>query len=220
MNDLEFNEWLKIHSRSFDGLNRWLDNRGIDEQKQVKQAWFDVLRWTKLEDAKAATAAMFASTDQPKWWDKHPAAIKELASKIRSDLRRGETKEGPKVIGKNADGTKEVTYACGWCRDSGWVDLWTRRSFDLYERDPDGFCEKIRDSLTGNMEFDGSITVRCACDCGGQYSSKITRYDPSRHRRKDWWNALDSFLNWRKYQRAAPVEQDDYTGMFEEAETF
>lgn len=127
MTDPEFKDWLKKHRSCFTGLNTWFgklpkpgrEHEGEPNYQDVFKRWYGALRDVDYADAVAATEAMFAGKfDEPKGFDRHPAAIRTYALQLRD----GRNEDAAGVPRRYVDG--RMAFRCAACEDEGFVPVW------------------------------------------------------------------------------------------------
>ena len=159
----EFREWLRHHRNAFTRLADQFAKLG-DGQTATVDAWYNVLAYVELDDAKAATDAMLSGKVQlPKYLDldDHPRIVKRAAAEI--SRRAGRTVDRAIYV----DGEK--TVRCVLCNDMGVVSCWHPMS--------------VRAAITGTLGEQFTVyscAYRCPCDTnpGRRW---MTTYDPEKH---------------------------------------
>jgi hypothetical protein len=171
MTDQEFAEWFRYHCSRFTGMKTYLldaQRNGI-KTDDVKDGWFQALRGTALEDAKAATDSMHAGDDEePMGYDRHPRAIRAIAARHHK----------MHVIATKDYGSPRLErLRCRVCRDCGTVRVWHWAS--------------LQAALAGNLGRPGTLytmAVACTCEAGDRYAASIAAMregNPSHYRFND-----------------------------------
>lgn len=118
----EFQKWFRHHCSRFTGIRAWLDKTtrgvGAPDEAEILRAWYGTLCKVELTAAKAASDSMHSGeVDEPKGFDRHPAAIRKAAGTL------GGASDGPlDRVRYDNDGNR--TYGCLVCLDDGWVICW------------------------------------------------------------------------------------------------
>ena len=160
-------DWLPAHCAAFTGVRAWMAkvSRGSDAptEAQIVKGWYGVLREVDLDAAKAATARMHAGEiEEPKGFDRHPAAIRRACG-----VSRRQTDTGPHY---DADGNQ--TFACHDCLDTGYVLCWSELSM-----------RAMRDGTFGRPLTVYSMAIVCHCPAGSQHDGRreLPRFDRKRN---------------------------------------
>ena len=158
--------WFPEHSAYFTGIRAWLDRttKGSDAptHDQIIRGWYGVLRDVDLEAAKAASQRMHAGEiEEPKGFDRHPAAIRRACGVSRRSS----------LIGPRYDADGNQTYACPNCRDEGWELCWSPTSM-----------RAARDGTLGKVGTIYSEAVVCHCPAGNTHArgKDWPRFDPKK----------------------------------------
>lgn len=159
-------EWLPAHCAAFTGIRTWLSRttKGADapSETQVLKGWYGVLREVDLEAALAASQRMHAGeVEEPKGFDRHPAAIRRACG-----VSRRSAAVGPRF---DADGNQ--TYACRDCCDEGWIRCWHPVSI-----------KAAREERLGQPGTIYSNAVVCHCPAGNRHDGRreYPRFDRKR----------------------------------------
>lgn len=196
MTDREFREWLDYHKAGFTGLGKFLASLptvGGDDgpgRTEVLTRWARCLRDTDLADAKAASDLLFSGEEaDPKGYDRHPAAVREIARRITK--RKPTASHEPRII----DGVE--TFACLACCDGGARIVWHPAT------------------MKAIWEQTGKVTpytcaVRCTCAAGKRYRW-MREFDPAVDLEPDVWRLEDQLEALRQWmagggQPAKPAE--------------
>ncbi len=177
----EFADWLRVHCACFTGLPLWLDKVTHGQNAPTREAilgqWYGILRDVDLADAQAASRRMHAGTiEEPKGFDRHPAAIRAACQTVR--------RLDPRAPRYDAHGNR--TYACLQCEDDGRVLILHPETVSAVEAK--GF-DAARPFCTA--------VVFCTCAVGDAMSRglrNVQRYDPNRHCKLDFPVMMDSKL--------------------------
>lgn len=179
MTQTEFQEWLKYHRSRYTGLSKFISGLPKVSTSEVEPtrddvmaAWYYALKDVELEDATAATDAMHRGDyAEPKGWDRHPSAIRAIAT-------NGKETRSYKPA-RFIDG--EQTFSCPHCMDQGWITVWHPKSMNA--------------AIVGTLGQPGTVTtcaVACTCKAGdGHARARATRYNSScmlalqEHKHKD-----------------------------------
>ena len=172
MNRAEFDQWWDYHSDAFGNLAEWFAKRPEKGRRTMAQ-WGRTLSRVSLDDAKAATDAMHAGDlEEPRGFDRHPAAIRRAAVKMRTARARERDRRRSFVDG-------EEVFRCPQCQDDGRLIVW--HYVAMAAADP-------RTSETfGDRGTVASMLVACDCDAGGDHDY-IPKYDPAKFLIGDWGN--------------------------------
>lgn len=168
MTESEFRQWLSHHTAAFPAIRSWLaklpagERDGLAGQAEVLRAWDRILRDVPYEDAIAATDALArGDEEEPRAYDRHPAAVRAIARRLAA--QRGRGRPGPAIL----DG--QETYACLVCRDSGLVTIYHARTLALARRG----------ELTPGRVY--TAAAACQCNAGRRHAHWLVTYDPCRH---------------------------------------
>jgi len=146
------NDWYPEHVACFTGIPAWMAKleKASDgpATRDVMKRWYGVLRDVELDDAKRASHRMHAGEfDEPKGFDRHPAAIRKACGVSRRNAEANKPRY-------DADGNR--TYACLLCLDDGLVRCWH----------PATVADAAK---TGSVPFPAySCVLRCTCNAGDQ----------------------------------------------------
>lgn len=172
----DFNEWLTHHKTCFTGIECWLDKVTSGDKAptrtQILSTWATILRDVELSEAKRASIKMAAGEiEEPKGFDRHPAAIRKAAGVSR----HAAVANAPRY---DLDGNQ--TYACLTCMDDGWVRCWHPQS--------------MAQAKAGKPIEPYSVAVVCTCAIGQTKDKHRTypRYDAKRWLRLDGWHDTDT----------------------------
>lgn len=157
---------MPAHCAAFTGIRAWLakTTKGADapSEAQVLKGWYGVLRDVDLEAALAASHRMHSGEiEEPKGFDRHPAAIRRACGVSRRSSS----------VGLRFDSDGNQTYACPVCQDSGWVYCWSAVSM-----------KAARDGTFGQHFTVYATAVVCHCPAGRTHDrrNEWPRFDPKR----------------------------------------
>lgn len=158
----EFDEWYRYHVARFVGISSWMaklptiptDSHPVN-RSDVFDAWYGTLRYHDLDDAKAASDQLAASDDQPRSFDRHPAAVAAIARHRKSERQRRE---------RSADfarrqSTGDESYRCLVCRDEGDLLCWHPVCMAVIQENHSEIPDKFVPYRT---------VVRCTCQAGDE----------------------------------------------------
>jgi hypothetical protein len=154
MTDHEFAEWFEYHSAAFTGIPEWLAKR--PSPKPTLDRWCGVLRNVNLFDAKLATDRLFAQEDQPRGFDRHPAAVAAITRKNREP----EAFQPRRII----DG--QESFRCLLCEDDGRLTCWHPEQIKHYRS-----TGKLSERLPN------TCSMSCTCAAGEQHHG-YGKYNP------------------------------------------
>jgi len=167
----EFNEWFLFHAASYAGIHTWLRKfpadppEGMPGRGDILDAWARALSHTDLEAAKQASERMFAGLEnEPRSYEKHPAAVAAIARKLRAGRGAG-VPDGPHYV----DGVE--TFHCPLCKDEGRVFVWHAHSMAVVA----GLIAQGKSLGDGVPLF--SAVVACTCRRGEQFRGRMATYN-------------------------------------------
>lgn len=169
MTDEEFSRWLQHHQAAYPSLSDWLarvtrqtDGEATTTPEAIMACWANILADVPYDAAIAATDAMArGDEEEPRGYDRHPAAIRAMARRIAA--RRATMHTRPIRI----DG--QETYACPRCLDSGVVTIYHPRTI----------AAARRGMLTPGTVY--TAAAACSCQAGRRWDGYIGRYDRAEH---------------------------------------
>lgn len=172
MTRTEFSEWLKHHRARFTGLSQWLGKlptkamaaEGEPSRADVLDAWYATLRYCDLDDCREASSRMAAGDiEEPRGYDRHPAAIRRAASGHAAERSR-------KAVIRRVIVDGEEAMKCLACRDTGIRDCWAPQS-----------VQAAADNRLGESFTLYRAVAYCPCDAGKRYSQVIPAFDEGMH---------------------------------------
>jgi hypothetical protein len=161
-------DWYTEHCACFTGIPAWMAKLEKTSEgpaaRDVVKRWYGVLRDIDLSAAKKASHMMHAGEiEEPRGYDRHPAAIRNAAKSISpngSSYRPRSTADG------------QPTFSCLRCEDIGLVFCWHP-----------AFVAKIaKKGFEPNAHYD-DCAMPCTCAAGDVAAKNFptaTRYDPKR----------------------------------------
>lgn len=165
MNEPEFKTWFGYHRTHFLALDSWLgslptvapeSDPDAPTQGRVLRNWLGVLSKVSLQDAKAASDAMYREEiEHPKDWAKVPMVIRRYCERLAARRRQA-----------NQYSSGEQTFGCPQCLDSGSVSIWHRQAI---KRALEGM--PLTSVATKLLE-----SVGCGCDATPQWQA--SRFNP------------------------------------------
>lgn len=189
----EFRDWFRFFRARFPSITSWLgkfplahdsaseSQRLQPTQKEILTGWHETLGKTELKDALEATRKLASGEEEmPPSFDRIPASVRMAALK----MRRAQVFAAPKKTD-----TRETTYRCKLCQDSGFVPVIYPDDVAEIERVwPEGPPDRFN---YGDVYFHAGAVLRsawssldCSCEMGAVRQSKV-RYDAQRHCRFD-----------------------------------
>jgi hypothetical protein len=114
MTDIQFSQWLQQHVARFTSVGKELAAMPAEQRKLTADSWKDALRQVPLEDAIAATAELFESSQRPPYFDRIPAAIRAICQRMMTERQEAEKSREYARYG-------EATVGCPRCDDLGQV---------------------------------------------------------------------------------------------------
>jgi hypothetical protein len=166
----EYLDWFRHHLAAFPGLGGWLakvtsaaEDGMKPTRKQIMERWYRALERIPLAKAKAATDAMLAGDlDEPRSFDRHPAAIRAWAN--------GHADRAVKSRHVAPDGRE--TFACLDCLDTGLVTVWHSTAI-----------QAARKGTLGEPRTLYTCAMPCRCKGGDLFAKvlpKSGRFNPER----------------------------------------
>lgn len=174
----QFAQWFAYHSAAFTGIAAWLEKvtKGPESPPriQVLRAWLRTLEDCDLAEAKAATDAMArGEIEEPKGFDRHPAAIRAACGKSRR--QRAKSYEIERYENGDPDRGARL-YCCPLCQDTGAVLCWHQQNI----RDVlDGTFAAKRERGKAFRLYEQAVP--CDCEAGrDRFPKAPARFDPDR----------------------------------------
>jgi len=141
MTSTEWYDWISYHGSLFSGFAEWLMS---DERSEAIIVWYGELAPFDVDVVKRASVELVRSIDKPPGFTNHLAAILDRCRQIRNRRRTEQTQR---------------VRQCGYCRDTGLVDVRLR--------------EGIRGAFrtAGGAEVETGV-VACQCSRGEPYKRR------------------------------------------------
>lgn len=163
MTDTEFDTWYDYHLGYFPGVDGWMKTK-VPNKPATFAAWRKTLARISLEDAKAATEALYHQAGETKGFGKHAAIIARLAGQIAADR----APEQPRA--QYVDG--EQVYRCLVCHDIGTVIVWHDYTVAI------AAGKVANQKLAPGTKWSNLYTMALGCCCAaGERWKHIGRYD-------------------------------------------
>jgi hypothetical protein len=196
----EFRLWTKHHLTTFTGCAGWLSRfpktarSEIDPtQPDILAAWESVLKFTDLDDARAATDALAAGEDQfseKTGYDHHPRDVRRVARAIAGN-RHSEQNAGK--LRRMIDG--QETFACVQCFDDGAIHCIHTKSIIAAAS---GKLIHPVHNPEGTVPFYECIRA-CTCEAGNRWRASTGTISDDDLRinfedQGDWWNSIHAHI--------------------------
>ncbi|HAN96998.1 MAG TPA: hypothetical protein DCQ98_05990 [Planctomycetaceae bacterium] len=181
MTPAEFREWLIYHGQTFPDWYAKVATTG----PETLSRWRGVLVGIDLESAKRATDEMLAGSIRRPWAiEEHVTAIRQRASQLQA----------PTIPVRD---TRQQTYACGRCLDSGFASIVHPRSVELAQAGEfDRWLAWFRAGSRGTRPaLPGwtSAAVWCYCSNGQQRRDWAIDDAKSNRAKSVGWDRLELF---------------------------
>lgn len=162
----EFDEWLECHKALFETIDTWLERMEFEPRRLILQAWFETLKHTELDAAKAASAKLAADGDTKRQRGSHAQAVRRLAESATATRRAHHRPQ------YTPDG--EEMLRCLDCEDTGMRPVWEQRTL------PNGEL-RVCDAV-----------VLCSCEAAyGCRNNGAIKFNPRLHRRRGKWETAE-----------------------------